>query len=97
MRRVVTPSGRIVIVEPWLTPFLRFVHATVKQPVARRLSPQFDALATMIEEERDTYERWLNAPDAYLRLIRCYVAPRLLRRRWGKIIVVGSPATPLAV
>ncbi|HMJ87508.1 MAG TPA: class I SAM-dependent methyltransferase [Vicinamibacterales bacterium] len=97
MCRVVTPKGRIVIIEPWLTPFLRFVHAACRQPVVRRLSPKFDALATMIEEERETYERWLNAPDAHLALIRGYVSPRLLRRRWGKLIVVGSPAMHVAV
>jgi ubiquinone/menaquinone biosynthesis C-methylase UbiE len=92
MRRVTAPGGRIVIVEPWLTPFLRVVHAACAQPLVRRLWPKLDALATMIDEERDTYERWLRAPEEYLAVIRRHVVPTLMRRRWGKLIVVGSPA-----
>jgi ubiquinone/menaquinone biosynthesis C-methylase UbiE len=91
MRRVVTPAGRIVIIEPWRTLFLQVVHAVCDQRAIRRLSPKLDALATMIEEERDTYQRWLNAPDEHLMLIRRYVAPELLQRRWGKLTVVGAP------
>jgi ubiquinone/menaquinone biosynthesis C-methylase UbiE len=91
MRRVVTHDGRIVIIEPWLTPFLRFVHMVCERPTARRFSTKIDALATMIEEERETYERWLNAPAEYLNVILRHVAPQLLRRGWGKLIVVGSP------
>jgi ubiquinone/menaquinone biosynthesis C-methylase UbiE len=92
MCRVVTPQGRIVIIEPWLTPFLHVVHAVTAQPVARRMSAKFDAFAIMREEERHTYEQWLNAPDDLVAIIRRYVAPHLLRRRWGKLVVVGSPA-----
>ena len=95
MHRVVAPTGRIVIIEPWLTPFLRLVHAACEQPAARRVSKKLDALATMIEEERDTYERWLGAPDDYLRLILRYVAPDVVRRRWGKLVVLGAPVPDL--
>lgn len=91
MSRVVVPQGRIVIIEPWLTPFLRVVHAVAAQPMARRLSPKLEALATMVEEERQTYDRWLDAPDEHLALIERYITPHFLRRRWGKLIVVGSP------
>ena len=91
MCRVVGPSGTIVIIEPWLTPFLRLVHFVCDQPLARHISPRIDALATMIEEERDTYERWLRAPAEHLTLILRHVRPRLIRRRWGKLVVVGSP------
>lgn len=90
MRRVSAPGGRIVIVEPWLTPFLRVVHAACRQSLARRLWPKLEALATMIEEERETYERWLDAPEEHLSLIRRHVAPSLLRWRWGKLTVVGA-------
>jgi ubiquinone/menaquinone biosynthesis C-methylase UbiE len=91
MRRVATETGHIVIIEPWMTPFLRLVHILCRQSALRRLSPRIDALATMIEEERDTYERWLNAPEACLTLIRRHVVPHTERRRWGKLTVVGSP------
>lgn len=91
MRRVVSADGRIVIVEPWLTPFLKVVHSICARPSARRVSTKIDAFATMFDEERDTYERWLNAPDECLDLIRQFVVPHLVRRQWGKLIVVGAP------
>ena len=91
MTRVVVPGGRVVIVEPWQTPFLTFVHGVCNQPMARRFSPKLDALATMIDEERETYERWLKAPEAHLRLMRRYINPQILRRRWGKLVLVGAP------
>jgi ubiquinone/menaquinone biosynthesis C-methylase UbiE len=92
MCRVLRPGGKIVIIEPWLTPFLRLVHAICRQPAARRLSSRVDALSTMIEEERETYERWLNAPDEHLEVILRHVRPNMIQRRWGKLIVVGEPA-----
>lgn len=91
MGRVVGPDGRIVIIEPWLTPFLEFVQVVYQQPLARRLWRKLDALATMHEEERETYERWLSDPDGYLALVTRHVTPHVLRRKWGKLIVVGSP------
>lgn len=88
MCRVASMTGRIVILEPWLTPFLRVVHAVCEQPLARQLWPKLDALATMIEEERKTYERWLNAPAQTLALIHKHLTPQLVHRRaswfwWG--------------
>ena len=91
MCRVLRPKGRIVIVEPWLTPFLRMVHAVCAQPLARKLFPRLNALATMIDEERVTYERWLHAPGEHLELLTRHVSPQLMLRRWGKIIMVGTP------
>ena len=91
MCRVVVPSGTIVIIEPWLTPFLRVVHAVCGSELARRVWSRIDALATMIEEERETYYRWLNAPDEHLLVIRRRVVARIVRRRWGKLVYVGTP------
>ena len=93
MRRVVVPEGRIIIVEPWLTPFLRFVHLLTNSPLVRRFSKTFDALAVMIEEERQTYEQWLNDPDRYLATIRQHITAQVVRRRFGKLIVVGTPSS----
>src|SRR5258708_16262452 len=62
LRRVLRPEGRVVFVEPWLTPFLRVGHRGAQNPLARRLSVKLDALATMIENERQTYEKWLGRP-----------------------------------
>jgi SAM-dependent methyltransferase len=91
MRRVVVPGGRIIIVEPWRTPFLRFVHAVSNRRVVRRLSRKLDALATMTEEELETYERWLRAPYALLKLVRQHLVLEVERRRWGKLMVLGRP------
>jgi ubiquinone/menaquinone biosynthesis C-methylase UbiE len=91
MRRVLQPHGRIIIIEPWLTPFLRLVHFVCERPLVRRLVPRLDALATMIEEERDTYERWLHAPQEHLTVFRQHIVPQFMQRRWGKLIIVGSP------
>jgi ubiquinone/menaquinone biosynthesis C-methylase UbiE len=90
MCRILAPGGRLIIIEPWLTTFLSVVHAVSEQPLARRLWPKLDAFEMMREEERETYERWLNAPDEILAIIRRHVAPQLLRQRWGKLVVVGS-------
>jgi SAM-dependent methyltransferase len=91
MRRVVAPGGRIIIIEPWLTPFLQAVHFLSSRRIVRRLSRTFDAFERMREEERETYERWLNAPEEYLAVIRRHVTLQLLRRRWGKLVVLGTP------
>jgi ubiquinone/menaquinone biosynthesis C-methylase UbiE len=90
MCRVVRTTGRVIIIEPWLTPFLRFVHAVTEQPVARRFSQKIDAFETMREEERQTYEQWLNAPAEYLSIIHRYVSPEVERRQWGKLVIVGA-------
>jgi SAM-dependent methyltransferase len=72
MQRVLRREGRAVFVEPWLTPFLKLVHWVSAHSLARRLSNRLDALATMIQFERDTYDH-TNGENAflpYLRIIR---------------------------
>jgi ubiquinone/menaquinone biosynthesis C-methylase UbiE len=91
MRRVARPDARIVIIEPWRTPFLDFVHWCCSRGAARRAWPKLDWLAMMIDEERETYERWLAAPEPTLALIRRHFRPLLVRRRWGKLVFLGSP------
>jgi len=89
--RVLRPEGRVVFVEPWLTPFLRFVHAVAQNPVARRLSVKLDALATMIENERKTYDNWLGRPQEISQLARRYFQPEHESFAWGKWNFVGHP------
>jgi SAM-dependent methyltransferase len=91
MQRVLRKDGRVVFVEPWLTPFLRFVHAVSENPLARRLSNKMDALATMIQFERRTYEQWLALPDLIRKLARTYFTPVHESFEWGKWNFVGSP------
>lgn len=91
MRRVLTPQGRMVIIEPWLTPFLRFVHAAAGQALARRLSRRLRAFQALREAECKTYDRWLATPAAHLELMHRYMTPDIERRRLGKLVLVGSP------
>ena len=91
LRRVLRPEGRVVFVEPWLTPFLRIVHAVAQNPLARRLSVKLDALATMIENERQTYENWLGRPQEISQLTRRYFQREHESFAWGKWNFVGRP------
>jgi len=89
VRRVLRPEGRVLFVEPWLTPFLRVVHGLTRNSAARRLSVKLDALATMIENERQTYENWLARPREISQLARRYFQPEHESFAWGKWNFVG--------
>jgi SAM-dependent methyltransferase len=87
--RALKPNGIFVAVEPWRTRFLTLAHWVCGLPVARRASAKIDALATMIEIERPTYEMWLASPREILSLIDRYFIRTQLRIRLGKILYVG--------
>jgi SAM-dependent methyltransferase len=91
IRRVLKQDGRVLLVEPWLTPFLRLVHAIGQNALARRLSKKLDALATMIDYERPTYENWLGRPAEIRSLAHQYFVPQHESFRWGKWNFVGKP------
>ena len=91
LKRVLRPSGHVVFVEPWLTPFLHFVHVVSGNLLARRLSTKLDALATMIENERQTYENWLGRPQEISQLANRYFQPEHESFTWGKWNFVGRP------
>lgn len=90
IHRVLKPGGRLLAVEPWDTLFLRCVHAACGVAVCRRLWGKLDALATMIDLERDTYERWLDQPQRVLAALRNVVEPQILRIGWGKLVLLGT-------
>ena len=83
-RRVLARGGRLVLVEPWLTPFLRVVHVCCRRKLLRRLWSRLDALATMIELERETYFAWLSQPELVLSVINEVFPEADLRFKWGK-------------
>jgi len=91
MQRVLRKDGRAVFVEPWLTPFLKFVHAVSQNPLARRVSNKMDALATMIQFERRTYEQWLGQPELIKNIARAHFLPLHESFAWGKWNFVGTP------
>jgi ubiquinone/menaquinone biosynthesis C-methylase UbiE len=88
VQRVLKPGGLFVVVEPWLTPFLTIVHAACDSP-ARRLWGRLDALATMIQYERDTYFRWLGNPGFVRAQLAAGFATQLRREAWGKLVFAG--------
>lgn len=91
IRRVLKRDGQVIFVEPWLTPFLRMVHAICENPLARKCSAKLDALATMIEYERRTYEQWLTQPKLVLSVAEKHFATARQSFTWGKWKFVGRP------
>ena len=91
MRRVLKRDGRVIIIEPWLTPFLRVVHFVTERPLARAMSNTLDAFAAMTDEERPTYEAWLARRDQILATVAVDFEPVVVRKRWGKLVFVGRP------
>lgn len=88
-KRVLAPGGLFCAVEPWLTPFLRLAHAVCANSVARKFSAKIDALATMIQHERRTYEQWLGQPRSIQEFLDRFFPPQMISVRWGKIHYVG--------
>lgn len=89
VQRVLKPGGLFVVVEPWRTPFLEVVHRVGCSALGRRLWAKMDALATMIEHERDTYLRWLGEPQLIVGMLSQRFEPCLKHERWGKLLFVG--------
>jgi ubiquinone/menaquinone biosynthesis C-methylase UbiE len=97
IKRILRPDGRVAIVEPWTTPFLRVVDAASSSRIARRLWPKLDALASMNEREEVTYRAWRSQPKVILRLLnQSFVAERQFFR-FGKIYFLGRPRGPSVV
>jgi len=93
VQRVLKPGGLFVAVEPWLTPFLRVAHAACESP-ARRLWGRLDALATMIDYERDTYTRWLANPEFVRTQLTTAFQAQTRQERWGKVVFAGRNTRP---
>jgi len=88
VQRVLAPGGLFVVVEPWLTPFLRLAHAACDSP-ARRWWERLDALATMIDYERETYTRWLAHPGFIRSTLTATFETQIRRESWGKLVFAG--------
>ena len=91
MRRVLRPTGRVMFVEPWSTPFLTFAHRISENWLARRLWQKLDALAVMTHYERRTYEQWLSQPRVITDLAHTFFMPVFESFAWGKWNFVGTP------
>ena len=89
IHRVLRERGLVVIVEPWLTPFLFFVHAVSRVRLARMISKKIDAFETMFILERPTYEAWLGQPQEIRRVLDRLFEPVTAKTSWGKLRYVG--------
>jgi ubiquinone/menaquinone biosynthesis C-methylase UbiE len=90
MLRVLKTKGKVLIVEPWLTPFLSFVHWVCGRKTARWLFSKIDSLSTMIEHESETYQQWLRQPEIVFNALDRYFVPEHSVCRWGKLKFVGQ-------
>ena len=89
MARVLRKGGLAVLVEPWSTPFLTFVHAVSSLGVMKRLSTKLEAFDTMTRHELVTYRQWLGQPERILQAIEGAFQTRTRKIRWGKLLYVG--------
>lgn len=92
IRRVLRPGGVILIVEPWLTPFLRLVHFLARRKLVRCISPKFRAFQGMTEREQVTYDAWLNRPEIILEMLQSRFVVDKLEIRLGKLMFGGQKA-----
>lgn len=91
IRRILTRDGSVLFVEPWLTPFLGFVHLVMKSKIARHVSPKLDALAVMVAYEQRTYTQWLSQPVEIRTVVLKYFFPLCESFAWGKWYFHGKP------
>jgi len=87
--RVLKSDGRLVVVEPWLTPFLTAVHLLSENALVRTLVPKIDAFAVMTENERSTYEQWLGQPRLVEETLNRHFVPERRVIAWGKLHLVA--------
>ncbi|MBX3444584.1 MAG: class I SAM-dependent methyltransferase [Planctomyces sp.] len=91
VRRILKPGGRLLIVEPWQTPFLALVHECCRRRVVRKLWRKLDALAEMTELEASTYFSWLAQPEVVLESIHRAFEPVRMRIAFGKLFLLAQP------
>ena len=90
VKRVLKPGGKFMVVEPWLTPFLRAVHFASERKLIRAISKKFDALHTMIIHEQRTYDQWLGQPDVIVKLLDERFEREKFSASWGKLMYLGK-------
>ena len=82
------PSGRLLCVEPWQTPFLRCVHAVSASP-ARHAWDKLDAFQQLYEHEHTTYDNWRSRPAEITGLLERHFTAERVATRWGKLMWMG--------
>lgn len=90
-RRVLVADGKLLVVEPWQTPFLAAVHRLSSLRPLRSLWAKLDAFAVMVEREAPIYQHWLAQPA----VIRDCFEQHFRIERWqvsfGKLAAILRP------
>lgn len=94
IRRILVPGGRVVVVEPWKTPFLDLVHLVCGFGLARRLWPKLDALAEMIQMEGAAYRTWLSSAKVVTEAFDSVFEKEVETISFGKRLYVGRKRVP---
>jgi len=89
--RVLKPTGRFIMVEPWETRFLKLIHFMSERTLIKTMSRKFDAFATMTHYEADTYFRWLRAPESIRRVLDEHFMTERATIQFGKFFFIGIP------
>lgn len=90
VRRILKPSGKFYVIEPWKTPFLVFAHAVTELSLMRKLYAKGDALAIMTDRERVTYEQWLGMPEQIRESFERHFDVESWKTTWGKLAAVAA-------
>ena len=90
IHRILKPEGKLVLVEPWQTLYLRVVHFLMGISVVRRLYKPIGIYAKLCELERDTLGPWLKEPEDILRKLADYTQELTLKKQFGKLMYIGT-------
>jgi len=90
IKRVLRPTGRFVMVEPWETPFLRLIHFLSERKLIRAISGKFEAFDTMTRYEAITYFQWINGSSEISALLDKYFNSTYFEKGMGKLFFIGS-------
>jgi ubiquinone/menaquinone biosynthesis C-methylase UbiE len=93
VRRTLRPTGLFLMVEPWMSPFLRILHLLSNIDLLRWAWPKVDAFATMNHYEWETYDAWMKQNVSTKKLLQKHFQPLYTWERWGKYYFVGQPRT----
>ena len=91
VKRILTPGGRFVFVEPWQTPFLTLAHYACSISMLTSRWAKLKALQEMIEREKVTYCNWLANKSLIITLLNEHFSKEQFKISFGKIFYKGYP------
>lgn len=96
IHRILVASGRFVLVEPWQSMYLEFVHFMMSIDFVRKLSKRIETYAILCALERETFKAWLSQSEMIIEKLRLYNEVLTLRIGWGKLMLVGARKNDIA-